>query len=34
MRTRRVLTQAQKFRWEDLPVRIDDLEKPLEDGLY
>jgi hypothetical protein len=31
MRTRRPLTQVQKFRWDDLSVRIDDLEKPLDD---
>jgi hypothetical protein len=34
MRTRRTLTQVQKFRWDDLAVRIDDLEKPFDDGLY
>jgi DNA replication initiation complex subunit (GINS family) len=32
IRSRRTLTQIQKFRWEDLAVRIDDLEKRAEDG--
>jgi hypothetical protein len=34
IRSRRTLSQAQKFRWEDLAVRIDDLEKRAEDGFY